>query len=242
MKDTETLVAKLIEKALRHYEMIQPGEKILIGLSGGKDSTTLARDLAVKRRWWDVPFELGAAHIASDLPGQGDGGRVAMGVEKLAHDLDIPFERIDVPVLGRLKEGEKMSCYWCATMRRTELMRHAEAKGYTAIALGHHMDDILETLLMNMLRKGEFATMPPVMRYLKYPLKVIRPLALLEERTIVEYAREAGFMSSTCTCTFNLQGERKKTRAKLESLTGGSSLAKRNLFASMSTIKKEYLA
>lgn len=104
------------------------------------------------------------------------------------------------------------------------------------------MEDILETLLMNMTRKGEFATMPPVMPYINYPLTVIRPLALCEERQIIACAEELGFLSHTCTCGFNLAGARKTMRKQLEALTGGSSHAKRNLFKSMSTIKKDYLA
>ncbi len=134
-----------------------------------------------------------------------------------------------------------MNCYWCATQRRTELSHYAQERGFNKIALGHHMDDMLETLLMNMLHKGEFATMPPVMPYRKFPVTIIRPLALCEERLIVEYAKDRGFLSHTCSCAFNADGERVRTRRRLEALTNGSSLAKRNLFRSMSRIRQDYL-
>jgi tRNA 2-thiocytidine biosynthesis protein TtcA len=237
MKDAESTVSKLVEVALRRYGMIEPGDKILIGVSGGKDSTCLARDLAIKRRWWEIPFEIEACFIASDL-GQADDSWVRARME----EWDIPYTRIDVPVLGRLKPGEKMSCYWCATQRRTELSRYARSKGFNKLALGHHMDDILETLLMNMLKKGEFATMPPVMTYDNYPLTVIRPLALCEERQIIACAESLRFSSHTCTCDFNLEGTRKKTKRLIETMTNGSSHAKRNLFKSMGTVKPRYLA
>ncbi|MEN6477482.1 MAG: tRNA 2-thiocytidine biosynthesis protein TtcA, partial [Rectinema sp.] len=67
MKNAETTLAKLTEKAIRHYEMIEPGDRILIGVSGGKDSSCLARDLALKKKWWEFPFEIAACFVASDL-------------------------------------------------------------------------------------------------------------------------------------------------------------------------------
>ena len=238
MKNAETTLAKFIEIALRRYAMIEPGDRILVGVSGGKDSSCLVRDLAIKRKWWEVPFELEACFIASDLGGGADDAWIKARMEEWG----VPYTRIDVPVVGRLKPGERMNCYWCATQRRTELSRYARANGFNKLALGHHMDDILETLFMNMLRKGEFATMPPVMKYDNYPLTVIRPLALCEERQVIACATELGLASHTCTCEFNLQGARKTTRKLIENLTGGSSAAKRNLFKSMSVIKTDYLA
>jgi len=243
MKNAETMLAKLVEIALRRWEMIAPGDRILIGVSGGKDSTCLARDLAMKRRWWEIPFEISACFIASDLNEAGMAERTddAWIAARMA-EWDIPYARIDVPVAGRLKEGETMNCFWCATQRRTELSRYARANGFNKLALGHHMDDILETLFMNMMRKGEFATMPPVMKYDNYPLTVIRPLALCEERQVIACAGELGFASHTCSCDFNLEGARKTTRKLIETLTGGSSHAKRNIFKSMSQVKPDYLA
>lgn len=243
MKDARSTLQKLTEIALRRYGMIAPGDRILLAVSGGKDSSCLAWDLAIKRQWWEVPFELGACHIATDLESAGLGAPYddSWLAERMAA-WNIPYSRLEVPVAGRLKPGERMNCYWCATQRRTELMKFAQAHGYNKLALGHHMDDILETLFMNMLRKGEFATMPPVMRYEKYPLTVIRPLALCEERQVLACAEELELVSHTCTCGFNTHGARKQTRRLIETLTGGSSHAKRNLFASMSRIRHDYLA
>ena len=243
MKNAETTLAKFIEIALRRYGMIAPGDRILVGVSGGKDSSCLARDLAIKRSWWEVPFEITACFIASDLNETGLAEATDDSwIREKAQEWGIPYVRIDVPVVARIKEGETMNCFWCATQRRTELSRYARANGFNKLALGHHMDDILETLFMNMMKKGEFATMPPVMPYLNYPLTVIRPLALCEERQVIACARELDFVSQACTCGFNLGGARKHTRKLIETLTGGSSLAKRNIFNSMSHIKADYLA
>ena len=242
MKNARATLSKLCEIALRRYDMIQPGDRILIAVSGGKDSCCLAWDLSKKRQWLETPFEIAACHIVTDLEDFGlsqrrDDSWLALYMTKWG----IPYTRLEIPVVGRLKPGRSMNCYWCTTQRRSELMKFAKEHGFNKLALGHHMDDILETLLMNMLRKGEFATMPPVMPYRKYPITVIRPLALCEERQILACADELGLSAYTCTCSFNLQGERKKARELLEHLTEGSSHKKRNIFESMSRIRKDYL-
>lgn len=234
VKNSETKLAKLIEVALRRYDMIQEGDRVLVAVSGGKDSTALAYDLAMKRRWWPVRFELLALHIESDFS-------VCEHVEGLMRGWGIPYERIDVPVVGRLKPGREMNCYWCSTQRRTELIRYAQANGFNKIALGHHLDDIVETLMMNMLYKGEISGMMPVLKYDKYPISIIRPLALCEEREIIAFAEEKGFRSVTCSCGYGNDSKRRIVRERIRQLTGGSSDLKRNLYDSMSKVNLGYL-
>jgi tRNA(Ile)-lysidine synthase TilS/MesJ len=234
VKNSETTIAKLIEVALRRYDMIEEGDRILVAVSGGKDSTSLAYDLAMKQRWWPVRFELLALHIESDFS-------VCEHVEGLMRGWNIPYESIDVPVIGRLKPGRSMNCYWCSTQRRTELIRYAQANGFNKIALGHHLDDIVETLMMNMLYKGEISGMMPVLKYDKYPISIIRPLALCEERQIIAFAEEKGFRSVTCSCGYGNDSKRRIVREKIRELTGGSSELKHNLYNSMSKVNLGYL-
>ncbi len=135
-----------------------------------------------------------------------------------------------------------MNCYWCATQRRTELIRAAMAGGFNKLALGHHLDDVLQTFLMNMLDKGELSTMPARLAYAKYPLTVIRPLALTEERLTAGLANAAGFSSITCSCAFGSASRRLLARKRLEALTGGSGSAKRRMLESFSRVKADYLS
>ena len=237
MKDPEALLAKLVESALRRYAMIEEGDRILIAVSGGKDSTSLAYDLSMKRRWWPERYELRAIHIATDFCSCCK----KSALFELLGSWGIESVSIDVPVIGRLKPGKSMNCYWCSTQRRTELIRYAMAEGFNKIALGHHLDDIVETLMMNMLFKGQISGMLPNLRYDKYPVSIIRPLALCEERQVIALAEEKGFRSASCTCPYGRDSKRREVRARIAELTRGSSRLKRNLFDSMSNVNDEYL-
>ena len=236
-----THIEKLAAKAMLDYHMIAEGDRVLLGASGGKDSTTLAWVLSRRHRWGAPHFTLEALRVVGDVPG---GGMAAAAAERLAalySGWDIPYRTVDAPVIGRLKPGETMNCWWCATQRRTELIHYALEHGFNKIALGHHLDDILATLLMNMTKKGEFATMPPRLKYDKYPLEIIRPLALVEEHSIRGFAADQGWLATTCSCAYGADRERAEYRRRLEILCGATEEGKHNLFRSMSRIKAGYL-
>lgn len=227
----------LIVKAMKTWDMAGPGDRILLGASGGKDSAIMARDLALKRDQGRLDVELVAMHVRNDFTPDTLTDRLASEYA----GWNIPLVIRDVAVAGRLKPGRTLNCYWCSTQRRTELIRYALADGFTSIALGHHLDDVLETLFMNMLHKAELSTMPPVVRYRKYPLRVIRPLYLVEEKQIVALAAGLGILSATCSCGYNDHSQRDAVRTRIEAMTGGSSDLKRNLLESLRHINDEYL-
>lgn len=227
---------RIIDKAVFDYKLIEEGDRILIGLSGGKDSTALAEYFADRLRQGRERFEVCALHVESGI-----GSSLQIELCEKVEAWGIPVKTICADVLARLKPGKSMNCWWCSTQRRSELNTYAIENGFNKIALGHHLDDVLETLLMNALQKGELSTMPPRLKYDKYPVTIIRPLCLADEGTIIDHAEKSGYKSITCTCTYQDNSARKKARSKLEELTGGSPALKRRLFEALKNIKKEYL-
>jgi tRNA 2-thiocytidine biosynthesis protein TtcA len=240
----------LVDKAVYDYQMIEPADRILVGLSGGKDSTALIEYFV--RRYarlhgdsdphsyhhgsLPVPFSFTAFHIETDFSEPLDSAFI-----DLLHSWNVIPVIKKIPVLQRIKAGQRMNCWWCSTQRRRELVDYALKNGYTKIALGHHLDDILETCLMNMLLRGKLETMPPVLRYHKYPLSVIRPLCYVPVSAVVAHADLEGWRPVTCTCSYQDNSGRMDARRRLESLTGGDDTLKMRLFQSLRTIDREYL-
>ena len=229
-------ISSLIDKACFDYSLIENGDKILIGASGGKDSTALIEYFSQRSKRPDCNFEYKALFIKSDFAPE-----FPKGIINLFNDWNVPFETINVNITERVKDGQKMSCYWCSTQRRTELLNYAIKNGYNKIALGHHMDDMLETLLMNMLNKGELSTMPPKLKYDNFPVTIIRPLCYISENRLIEHAEKNGSSGFTCTCNYQDNSTRKKARKLLEQLTEGNLSKKEKLFASLKNVQKEYL-
>lgn len=232
----EPKISSLIDKAVFDYNLIEKGDRILIGASGGKDSTLLIEYFANRVKRPDCNFEYKALNIQSDFASE-----FPPSLKTYFSDLHVPFESVNVNILERVKENQKMNCYWCSTQRRTELLNYAMANGFNKIALGHHMDDVLETLLMNMLNKGELSTMIPSLKYENYPVTVIRPLYYVSESRIVDYAKEKGFYGFTCTCNYQDNSQRKAARKKLEDLTDGDLIKKEKLLTSLKNINTNYL-
>lgn len=229
-------LSSLIDKAVFDYNLIENGDKILIGASGGKDSTALIEYFANRSKRPDCNFEYLALNIQSDFAPSLPENIINFFTTKA-----VPLVTLNVNITERVKPNQKMSCYWCATQRRTELINYAIEHGFNKIALGHHMDDMLETLLMNMLNKSELSTMPPKLKYENYPITIIRPLCYVAEERIINHAKEKGYFGFTCTCSYQDNSIRKEARRLLEKLTDGSIDKKEKLFNSLKNIQKEYL-
>lgn len=227
---------RVIDKAVFDYRLIEEGDKILIGASGGKDSTALVEYFADRKRQGRENFTFTALHVETEITPP-----LNSGLLSLFREWGVTPVSLHADVLGRLKPGRSMNCWWCSTQRRTELNNYAIEHGYNKIALGHHLDDILETLLMNMLSKGELSTMPPRLKYDKYPVTVIRPLCLADVDTIIAHAEKAAYISETCTCAYQDNSGRKKARSRLQALTGGNPAEKQRLFQSLRNVKPLYL-
>lgn len=229
-------ISSLIDKACFDYNLIEKGDKILIGASGGKDSTALIEYFSQRSKRVNSEIDFLALNIMSDFAPP-----FPSEVSSLFEKWQIPFKSIKINITQRVKSGEKMSCYWCSTQRRTELLKFALENGYNKIALGHHMDDILETFLMNMTEKGNLSTMIPKMTYEKWPVTIIRPLVYVSEKRIIEHAKQNGYFGFTCTCDYQENSTRKTARERLEFLSDGDEKTKMRMLNALKNVQKEYL-
>ncbi|MFA6936932.1 MAG: tRNA 2-thiocytidine biosynthesis TtcA family protein [Treponema sp.] len=241
-------VASLIDKAVFDYKLIEDGDRILVGASGGKDSTLLVEyfsnrakrfycDGSLKKENSKEPnFSFKALTVLSEF-----NSTFSEDLKKLFLEWSVDSETEKIEVLGRLKKDRLMNCYWCSTQRRKELLDYAVKNHFNKIALGHHLDDILETLIMNMVEHGELSTMPVKLKYEKFPVTIIRPLCYVPVEMIVEHAEREGWKSATCTCTYQDNSGRKTAREKLAALTDGEYAKKMRLFNSLKNIQTQYL-
>ncbi|MBN1685626.1 MAG: tRNA 2-thiocytidine biosynthesis protein TtcA [Spirochaetales bacterium] len=230
-------VSRKIGRALGEYSMLADGDKVLVAVSGGKDSLVLLHYLVNKRKHLPVDYSLKALHLNTDVSPHGHWKEFTKAVAGLGVELD----SIDVSVVSRLVPGRKMNCYWCSTQKRGELLAYALANGFTKIALGHHMDDILETFLMNMMYKSELSTMLPVFTYDKYPCTIIRPLALVTEREILQVAEELGYRGITDVCSCSGRTKRAEVKKSLDYLCREGDFVRDAIYKAMGNVKSRYL-
>ena len=232
------LVKKLTVKAVMERSLISEGDRVLIAVSGGKDSSVLAWALSAIRPALKFTYELAAVHISTDFCSCCKKPALTQKLEEWG----IPFIDLFVPVIGRLKEGEKMNCFWCSTQRRTELLKHSVENGFNKIALGHHLDDIIETFFMNLCSKGTLSAMPVLLKYRKYPVSLIRPLSLIEEQQVIACAAEQNILKTACTCPYGQNSGRRDMRGRIAGLTGGSpGTVKRRILKALGEGERDYL-
>jgi tRNA 2-thiocytidine biosynthesis protein TtcA len=232
-----TIVQKLTAKAILERNLIETGDRVLIAASGGKDSTVLAWVLSALRPALKRDYTLAALHISTDFCAcckkSALSGRLS--------EWGIPFTDLFVPVIGRLGERGKMNCYWCSTQRRTELLKYAVDNGFNKLALGHHLDDIIETFFMNMCAKGELSAMPMFLAYRKYPVSLIRPLGYVEEQQIIACATEKDILKAACTCPYGINSARRDMRRRIAGLTDNSGAVKRRILRALSAGNRDLL-
>ncbi len=185
-------------KALKEYRLVNAGDKVAVCISGGKDSMLMAKLFQELKRHSAVPFEV--EYLVMD-PGYNPQNRAI--IEKNARRLQIPIKIFETNIFESVYRVEKSPCYLCARMRRGHLYHHAQQLGCNKIALGHHYDDVIETILMGMLHGAQIQTMMPKLHSTNFKgMELIRPLYLVREESIKAWRNYNNLHFIQCACKF----------------------------------------
>jgi tRNA 2-thiocytidine biosynthesis protein TtcA len=201
-------------RAMGHYAMLRAGDRVAVGVSGGKDSLTLLHALAAFRRRAPFPYDLVAVTVE-----QGKFKAPIGALENAIARIGVPWiVREDRPTLRLVQRGIQHGCDVCSRHRRSALYRIATEQGCTALALGHTADDCAEALLRNILFNGRIAPLPPLARSRKGALRLIRPLVWVGEDMTEAYADSHGLGTVGCVCA-DRTGPRREIREFLSTLS-----------------------
>lgn len=208
-----SLMSKFI-KALKTYQLVNEGDRVAVCISGGKDSMLMAKLFQELKRYSEVNFEV--KYLVMDPGYNADNRRI---IEDNARALGIPVTIFETDIFESVYNVEKSPCYLCARMRRGYLYRFAQELGCNKIALGHHYDDVIETILMGMLHGAQIQSMMPKLHSTNFPgMELIRPLYLIREDDIKAWrdANELHFIQCACkftdTCTTCRPNEETKSK------------------------------
>ena len=230
-------IEKRFSKGVVQYGLIEEGDKILVGLSGGKDSLALLELLARRSRIYKPRFSVVAAHVVmTNIPYESD----IEYLRRFAEELNVPFVRYETS-FDLSSDTRKSPCFLCSWNRRKALFTVAKEHGCNKIALGHHMDDILETLLMNMTFQGAVSTMPPRLVMRKFDMTIIRPMCLVHESDLAELAAIRNYRKQVKNCPYESQSSRSVMKGILHRLEEMNPEARYSLWGSMSNVQEELL-
>lgn len=230
-------VEQRFNKGVVKYRLIEDGDKILIGLSGGKDSLALLELLAKRSRILKPHFTVVAVHVGMiNIPYKSD----LEYLNNYAENFGVPFVHYETS-FDPTTDTRKSPCFLCSWNRRKALFTVAKEQGCNKIALGHHMDDILETLLMNVTFQGAFSAMPPRLVMRKFDMTIIRPMCLIHEADLIDMARIRGFRKQIKNCPYESQSNRSGMKDVLKSLEKLNPEVRYSLWGSMTNIQDELL-
>lgn len=185
-------------KGIKEYQLIEENDKIAVCISGGKDSMLMAKCMQRLQRYSEVPFEV--VYLVMD-PGYNPINR--QKIEENAKLLGLPIQIFETNIFDVVADIDDSPCYLCARMRRGYLYNHAQSLGCNKIALGHHFDDVIETILMGMLYSGKIETMMPKLHSQNFEgMELIRPLYMVKEEDIKAWRDYNKLHFIQCACRF----------------------------------------
>ena len=217
--------------AVKEYQLIQPGDRVAVCVSGGKDSFLLAKCMQLLHRHSMVPFEL---HFLSMDPGFSPEKRRTM--EETAEALGVPLHFFETDIFESIEAAKNSPCHVCASMRRGHLYKQAQLLGCNKIALGHHYDDVIETTMLSLLYGGEFKTMMPKLHSRNFEgMELIRPFYLVREEQVKSFVARYGIPVMTCACRVTKLedgGKRKQVKQLIKDMKKTIPLVESSIFSS----------
>jgi tRNA 2-thiocytidine biosynthesis protein TtcA len=228
-------LSKKVGKAIWDYKLIREGDKVLVAVSGGKDSLTLVKILKERIGYVPINYEVLACHVDMGFPWV-DLDRMRDFFEKE----EIPY-RFLAPPEGWKGPEEEFSCFWCSWNRRKALFDLAREEGANRLAFAHHLDDIVETMLLNLFFQGEIGTMRPYQEMFKGELAIIRPLAYVEEKELLGAAKALALPVVTSSCPHADISKRRLVKGVIAEMKKHNRNVKKNIYRSLQRVRKEYL-
>lgn len=237
MRQLPKNINRLIGQAMHDYAMLADGDRVLIGVSGGVDSLLLSWLLHNWQKKAPIDYELLAVHLDN-----GFGTNEHLAVEQQLHNIGIPY-LIAHTTYGKdsYHENPDNACFNCARLRRNHLFEMAREQGFTRVSLGHHKDDIIETFFLNMLYGGNISTMSPKQELFTGRLAIIRPLAYLTKKQVIEMAAQVNLRPVKNPCPMAEYSKREEVRGLLATLYQHNPLFRSNIFSALANVRPDYL-
>jgi tRNA(Ile)-lysidine synthase TilS/MesJ len=220
----EKRIRERFVKAFVTYHLLEDGDHVLVGLSGGKDSLCLLEMLGKRAKIDQPKFRVEAIHVRMENISYETSTDY---LEQFCKELDVPLHIVTT----RFEASDKKPpCFLCSWNRRKQLFNLAQELGCNKIALGHHQDDLLHTCLMNQFYQGRFDTMPALLKMRKMPLSIIRPLCMIEENDIRRYAELRGYEKQVKLCPYETASHRDDMRQLFEQIQQQNPEARHSLW------------
>ena len=236
--NTYKVIKRDVGKALHRYDMISDGDRVLVALSGGKDSLTLMWVLSERLPRIPINYKLFAVYVD---PGFEDGYSKSFSEYCKKTGFELRVEHTDYGILAHSSQNRENPCFLCSRLRRKRLFEIADELECNKLAFGHNKDDIIETLFLNICFAGEISTMVPSQSFFQERFTLIRPLSFVDEDVIRRFAREKGFPAFVNSCPTSKVSKRQEIKTFLKQLYRSNRKVKGNIFRAMSHVKKEYL-
>jgi len=219
----------LVRRCVEDYHMIEEGDRIAVGVSGGKDSLALLVFLAELRKYNHKPFTLEAITIDMGL------GMDYSGIQRLCEELDVPYTIVTTEIAPIIFEHrkEKNPCSMCSKMRRGALNQALLDRGCNKLALGHHYDDAVETFMMSLLFEGRISCFQPVTNLDRSGVIQIRPMLYLHERTVDNFAEKQNLPVLTNRCPVDKETKREEVKQLIFELSAKYPDLKERIFGAM---------